>query len=198
MCSLRRFWQSPVLHHCPHCCSALGHLPASWDTRAKLNSIFVFSSLQLCIRWLCKVWSLSNQLNMCFRILLSLLSESVLGKNYKHVSLCGEDSMMCLRWLVVTSFGLVAAGALGRTASLYKKTHTQTKLLTLIIISCVHIHFRKKYINHSFSVCSGLKCVWNSLCPLGNGSYEKQKDILNYFYEPFYLFILQYISLFIS
>lgn len=30
--------------------------------------------------------------------------------------------MKHLRWLVITGFGLVAARALGRTSSLYKKT----------------------------------------------------------------------------
>lgn len=68
--------------------------------------------------------------------------------------------MKHLRWLVITSFGLVAAGALGRTASLLKtkKTHEQKVY--------INMHIGHIYRQNSFSESSGLKYVRYSLCPL--------------------------------
>lgn len=92
MCFLRHSWQSPVHHHCPHCCSISGHLLTSWH----------YQQWNLDFSW---------KMEICFSILitnLKILNEVV--KRMKH-----------LRWLVITGFGLVAAWALGRTSSLYKK-----------------------------------------------------------------------------
>lgn len=102
---------------------------------------------------------LSWNMKICFSVLITNLKiPTEVVKRMKH-----------LRWLVITGFGLMAAWALGRTSSLYKKQDALVQSIFKYSFLNIHIHL--------------FKSVQYSLCPLGNGWESWSKK--NYFIIQF-------------